>query len=73
MSSGEEALRRLAASIGPPDEAAAEAAAAELDRKTKPRGSLARLEQLAVRLAAARGEAVPEPLRYVIWCAATRA
>jgi nicotinate-nucleotide--dimethylbenzimidazole phosphoribosyltransferase len=70
VSSGEEALRHLAASIGPPDEAAAEAAAAELDRKTKPRGSLGGLERLAVRLASARGEAVPEPLQAVIVVAA---
>lgn len=70
MSSGEDALRRLAASIEPTDEAAAAAAAEELDRKTKPRGSLGRLEELAIRLAAIRGETVAAPLRSVIVVAA---
>ncbi len=32
-----------------------------LDQKTKPQGSLGRLEELAVRVAAARGEVVPAP------------
>jgi nicotinate-nucleotide--dimethylbenzimidazole phosphoribosyltransferase len=48
------------------DAQAAAAAAAELDRKTKPRGSLGRLEPLAVQLAAVRGRPVPEPPRTVI-------
>lgn len=39
----------------------------ELDRKTKPRGSLGRLEELAVRIADVRG---PEPFRAVIVVAA---
>jgi nicotinate-nucleotide--dimethylbenzimidazole phosphoribosyltransferase len=39
----------------------------ELDRKTKPRGSLGRLEELAVRIDAIRGR---EPLRAVIVVAA---
>jgi nicotinate-nucleotide--dimethylbenzimidazole phosphoribosyltransferase len=63
-------LGHLSAAIPPLDEAAAAAAAAELDRKTKPRGSLGRLEELAVRLAAIRAEAVPAPLRPVIVVAA---
>lgn len=63
-------LAHLSAAIPPLDEAAAAAAAAELDRKTKPRGSLGRLEELAVRLAAIRAEAVPGPLRPVIVVAA---
>src|ERR671910_1023414 len=37
--------------IGPLDADAMDAARAELDRKTKPRGSLGRLEELAVQLA----------------------
>ena len=56
--------------IPPLDEVAAAAAAAELDRKTKPRGSLGRLEGLAVRLAAIRAEVVPAPLRPAIVIAA---
>ena len=40
--------------IAPVDSTVAAAAAAELDRKTKPRGSLGRLEALAVQLAAIR-------------------
>ena len=63
-------LGHLSAAIPPLDEVAAAAAAAELDRKTKPRGSLGRLEELAVRVAAIRGEAVPAPLRPVIVVAA---
>jgi nicotinate-nucleotide--dimethylbenzimidazole phosphoribosyltransferase len=42
--------------IEPADAAAAAAARAELDAKTKPRGSLGRLEELACRLAALRPE-----------------
>jgi nicotinate-nucleotide--dimethylbenzimidazole phosphoribosyltransferase len=42
-------------------------AQAELDRKTKPRGSLGRLEELAVRIAGIRG---PEPFRAVVVVAA---
>jgi nicotinate-nucleotide--dimethylbenzimidazole phosphoribosyltransferase len=45
--------------IPPLDEAAMAAARAELDRKTKPRGSLGRLEELAVRLAGIHGPAAP--------------
>jgi nicotinate-nucleotide--dimethylbenzimidazole phosphoribosyltransferase len=60
----------LNTAIEPLDETAAADAAAELDRKTKPRGSLGRLEELATRLAAIRGAAVPEPMRAVIVVAA---
>jgi nicotinate-nucleotide--dimethylbenzimidazole phosphoribosyltransferase len=60
MSSFADALARL----GPPDEAAARQAAAHLDRLTKPRGSLGRLEAVAVQLAGIAGASpppVPEP------------
>ncbi len=46
-------------SIPPLDAAAMQAAQAELDRKTKPRGSLGRLEELAVRLAGIHGRVRP--------------
>jgi nicotinate-nucleotide--dimethylbenzimidazole phosphoribosyltransferase len=46
------------------------AAQGELDRKTKPRGSLGRLEQLAVQLAAISGTVTPEPVRAAIVVAA---
>ncbi len=52
------------ARLGRPDQAAAAATTAHLDRLTKPRGSLGRLEALAVQLAAIAGESpppVPEP------------
>jgi nicotinate-nucleotide--dimethylbenzimidazole phosphoribosyltransferase len=68
--SAEAAVAGLAAEVAPADEAAARAAQAELDRKTKPRGSLGRLEELAVRVAAARGEPCPGPLRPVVVVAA---
>src|SRR5207244_12444251 len=48
-------LLNLLAAIVPPDEAAAIAARRHLDTLTKPPGSLARLEDLAVRLAKLRG------------------
>jgi nicotinate-nucleotide--dimethylbenzimidazole phosphoribosyltransferase len=52
------------ARLGRPDEAAALQTAAHLDRLTKPRGSLGRLEAVAVKLAGITGESpppVPEP------------
>jgi nicotinate-nucleotide--dimethylbenzimidazole phosphoribosyltransferase len=63
-------LDDLVGAIPPLDEVAAAAAAAELGRKTKPRGSLGRLEELAVRLAAIRAEPFPARLRPVIVVAA---
>jgi nicotinate-nucleotide--dimethylbenzimidazole phosphoribosyltransferase len=60
----------LVATIEPVDEQARAQAQAELDRKTKPRGSLGRLEALAVRIAAIRGTVSPEPLRAAIVVAA---
>jgi len=58
----------VVARIRPADAAAAEAARSALDAKTKPRGSLGRLEELAVRVAAIRRR--PLPLRAVIVVAA---
>jgi nicotinate-nucleotide--dimethylbenzimidazole phosphoribosyltransferase len=48
----------------------ADAARRALDAKTKPRGSLGRLEELAVRIAAITGELDPRPLAPVIVVAA---
>jgi nicotinate-nucleotide--dimethylbenzimidazole phosphoribosyltransferase len=50
-------LPKLREAIGGPDEAAAAAARRHLDTLTKPPGSLGRLEELAVRLAALTGRA----------------
>jgi nicotinate-nucleotide--dimethylbenzimidazole phosphoribosyltransferase len=50
-----------------PDPAVARKTQALLDGKTKPRGSLGRLEELACRIAAARGVPVPElPVKAVV-------
>lgn len=49
------AIQRLARRVGVPDAAAEAEARRHLDRLTKPRGSLGRLEDLAVRLAGIRG------------------
>ncbi|HWC37036.1 MAG TPA: nicotinate-nucleotide--dimethylbenzimidazole phosphoribosyltransferase, partial [Acidimicrobiales bacterium] len=60
MSAFADALARL----GRPDETAARQTAAHLDRLTKPRGSLGRLEAVAMQLAGITGESpppVPEP------------
>jgi nicotinate-nucleotide--dimethylbenzimidazole phosphoribosyltransferase len=62
----EETLR----SIGPVDEAARAETAQRLDAKTKPPGSLGRLEGLACRLAAIRGGVPTEPPRPAIVVAA---
>jgi nicotinate-nucleotide--dimethylbenzimidazole phosphoribosyltransferase len=56
--------------VAPVDERVRAAALAELDRKTKPRGSLGRLELLAAQIAAVRGTVAPEPLRAAIVVAA---
>jgi nicotinate-nucleotide--dimethylbenzimidazole phosphoribosyltransferase len=52
-------LRGVLEAIGPLDAAAMAAAAARLDRLTKPPGSLGRLEALAIQLAGIRGEPAP--------------
>jgi nicotinate-nucleotide--dimethylbenzimidazole phosphoribosyltransferase len=54
----------------PVDEDVRAAALEELARKTKPRGSLGRLEQLAAQIAAVHGTIAPEPLRPAIVVAA---
>jgi nicotinate-nucleotide--dimethylbenzimidazole phosphoribosyltransferase len=54
-------LRLTIERIAPLDDAAMRAAEEELDRKTKPRGSLGRLERLAVQYAGIRGDAAPPP------------
>ena len=64
-------IERTAARIPGFDSAAAETAQRALDAKTKPRGSLGRLEQLACRLAGIRGEANPGTLEpAIVVCAA---
>ncbi|HEU4448553.1 MAG TPA: nicotinate-nucleotide--dimethylbenzimidazole phosphoribosyltransferase [Gaiellaceae bacterium] len=63
-------LQELLGRIVPADAAAAEAAAAAFDAKTKPRGSLGELEALAARVAAARGTASPGRLQPAIVVAA---
>ena len=55
--------------VPPVDEAAVAAAQAELDAKTKPRGSLGRLEALAVQLAGIAG-GEPPPVRASVVVAA---
>jgi nicotinate-nucleotide--dimethylbenzimidazole phosphoribosyltransferase len=56
--------------VPPVDRGAQAAAWAELDRKTKPRGSLGRLEDLAATLAGVRGTRALEPLQAAIVVAA---
>lgn len=56
--------------VRPVDEGVRAGALAELDRKTKPRGSLGRLETLAAQIAAVRGTVDLEPLRASIVVAA---
>jgi nicotinate-nucleotide--dimethylbenzimidazole phosphoribosyltransferase len=56
-------LTETLARIRPPDGEAAAAAQVALDAKTKPRGSLGRLEELACRIAGIRGTADPGRLR----------
>ena len=65
-----ELLERTLASIRQPDEAAAAETARRLDAKTKPPGSLGRLEELACRLAAIRGGVPVRPLTPAIVVAA---
>jgi nicotinate-nucleotide--dimethylbenzimidazole phosphoribosyltransferase len=68
--SAEQELAATIASIPGPDGAAARAACSKLDAKTKPRGSLGRLEQIARRVAAIRGTAELAPLPAAIVVAA---
>jgi len=64
-------LEQTRAAVLPADAAAAARAQARLDRKTKPRGSLGRLEQLACRLAAIYRTAEPAlPAKAVVVLAA---
>lgn len=56
--------------IEPPDPAIRAAAEAELDAKTKPRDSLGRIEELAIRIAGIRGSVRPGPLNAAIVVAA---
>jgi nicotinate-nucleotide--dimethylbenzimidazole phosphoribosyltransferase len=66
-----DAIERTVARIPRFDAEAAEAAQRALDAKTKPRGSLGRLEELACRLAGIRGEANPGALEpAIVVCAA---
>ena len=60
-------LDRTLAAVVLPDPAVARRTQALLDNKTTPRGSLGRLEELACRVAAARGVEVPElPVKAVV-------
>ena len=63
-------LASTLASIAPADREAAAEASRILDGKTKPVGSLGRLEALACRLAAIRGDVPAEPPRAAIVVAA---
>ncbi|HEU4737212.1 MAG TPA: nicotinate-nucleotide--dimethylbenzimidazole phosphoribosyltransferase [Solirubrobacterales bacterium] len=68
---GREAIARTAARIPGFDAEAAAAAQRALDGKTKPRGSLGRLEQIACRLAGIRGDAELGSLEpAIVVCAA---
>jgi nicotinate-nucleotide--dimethylbenzimidazole phosphoribosyltransferase len=63
-------LDQVVAEIQPADEGAQVAARRALDAKTKPRGSLGTLEELATRLAAIRRTANPGRLRTAVVVAA---
>jgi nicotinate-nucleotide--dimethylbenzimidazole phosphoribosyltransferase len=63
-------LAETIARIRPPDEEATRAAARLLDAKTKPPGSLGRLEELSCRIAAIRGEVPANALQAAIVVAA---
>lgn len=65
-----ETLGGLIESVQMVDGSAATAARAALDAKTKPRGSLGRLEDLAVRIASALGSVSPPPLAPTVVVAA---
>jgi nicotinate-nucleotide--dimethylbenzimidazole phosphoribosyltransferase len=66
----EASIKAVAAAIAEPDPSAARHMRARLDQKTKPRGSLGRLEQLARRVAAIRGDGEVGPLPAAIVVAA---
>ncbi len=66
----ESLLAATLAAIEPLDPAIRAAAEAELDAKTKPRGSLGRLERLAAQVAQIRGSVRPGPLDAAIVVAA---
>jgi nicotinate-nucleotide--dimethylbenzimidazole phosphoribosyltransferase len=59
-------LDQTLSAIRPADATARAAAQRAFDFKTKPRGSLARLEGIAVQIAAIRGEAVPPRLEPAV-------
>src|SRR5205823_3574056 len=61
-----ELIRKTIAAIAPASVRAADAAQQLSDLKTKPQGALGRLEELARRLAAARGVALPQIARKVV-------
>jgi len=63
-------LAQAIARVRPADTAAGDAVQAALDAKTKPRGSLGRLEELACRIASARGTTTPGPIRATVVVAA---
>jgi len=63
-------LERTLARVGPVDHSARAAAARTLDAKTKPRGSLGRLEEIAQRVAGIRHDAAPGRLRAAVVVAA---
>jgi nicotinate-nucleotide--dimethylbenzimidazole phosphoribosyltransferase len=67
---GEAGLRGAIDGLVVPEPALASAARAALDGKTKPPGSLGRLEDLAVRIACVRGTVEPPPLAPVLVVAA---
>lgn len=68
---GREAIARAAARVPAFDAEAAAAAQRALDGKTKPRGSLGRLEQIACRLAGVTGDAeLGPPQPAIVVCAA---
>ena len=61
------ALDQLVAAVVAPDERLAAAARQRLDSLTKPRGSLRRLEELALRVVVITGDPMPRVERPVIF------
>jgi nicotinate-nucleotide--dimethylbenzimidazole phosphoribosyltransferase len=68
--STEARLRQIVEDVVPLDPSVARAARDALDAKTKPRGSLGRLERLAAQIASVRGTVRPTPLDPVVVVAA---